>query len=157
MKIEIGMGAEFDKDKKHRYALWRIWDLSKSLVMFVGLNPSTANENKNDNTITKVGKIARYNGFGGVYMMNLFPFVTPYPEQLQCDHVSNIENDEWMDKVYEKCKTVVFCWGDFREARERGKEISMLVHKPMCLAKNKNGSPKHPLYCRDETKLIPFE
>ena len=38
-KEEIN-GAEFSEGRKYRYALWRIWDSSKPLVMFIGLNPS---------------------------------------------------------------------------------------------------------------------
>lgn len=153
---EIGIGAEFGQERKYRYCLWRIWDLSKPRVIFVGLNPSTANENKNDNTITKVVKIAKYNDFGGVYMMNLLPYVTAYPSELKCDKESYSLNDEWLDKIYDKCKTVVFCWGNFKEAIDRGEELTRLFINPMCLSQNKNGSPKHPLYCKDETILIPF-
>jgi hypothetical protein len=37
-------GAEFSTDRKYRYALWRKWDAINPLAMFIGLNPSTANE-----------------------------------------------------------------------------------------------------------------
>ena len=50
-------GADFSPDRKHRYSLWRIWDRSKPLVMFIGLNPSTANESDNDPTIRSVCRI----------------------------------------------------------------------------------------------------
>jgi hypothetical protein len=152
----IGIGAEFGQGRKYRYCLWRIWDLSKPRVMFVGLNPSTANENKNDNTITKVIKIAKNNGFGGIYMTNLFPFVTAYPTELNCNYESNAINDEWLEKIYDKCSKVVFCWGNFKSAATRSREVMKLFVHPMCLAQNKNGSPKHPLYCKDETILIHF-
>jgi len=154
---EIGVGAEFGQDRKYRYCLWRIWDLSKPRVMFIGLNPSTADDKRNDNTITKVMKIAKHNGFGGVYMMNLFPYVTPYPSTLYINDEANVINDEWLEKIYDKCKSVVFCWGNFREAIDRSVEVMKIFVHPKCLAKNKNGSPKHPLYCKDETILIPFK
>ena len=37
--------AKLSECRKYRYALWRTWDDSKPYVMFVGLNPSTADEN----------------------------------------------------------------------------------------------------------------
>lgn len=58
-------GADFSNDRKYRYALWRIWDRTKPLVMFIGLNPSTANETENDPTIKSVGRISKNNGYGG--------------------------------------------------------------------------------------------
>ena len=47
----IKSDALFSKDRVYRYALWRIWDLKKPKVLFIGLNPSTADEIKNDPTI----------------------------------------------------------------------------------------------------------
>lgn len=152
----VGMGAEFSECKKYRYALWRIWDVHKPLVMFVGLNPSTANDKKNDNTITKVVKIAKNNGFGGIYMMNLFPYITAYPSELKCNEESNWLNDDWLDRIYSKCKDIVFCWGNFKEATDRADEMKFTFGSAKCLVHNKNGSPKHPLYCKDDTVLIPF-
>lgn len=38
----IDNGAYISEDGKHRFALWRIWDSSLLQVMFIGVNPSTA-------------------------------------------------------------------------------------------------------------------
>ncbi len=152
-------GAHFSECRKYRYALWRIWDEAKPLVMFIGLNPSTANEAQNDPTIKSVCRIANNNGYGGVYMMNCFPYVSTDPaklnEGLTVD--TNTKNVETIKQVGENCKDVVFAWGNFKEV---GEYISGLMTymfpnaKALCV--NKNGSPKHPLYCSYETKLIPY-
>ena len=63
-------GAEFSEDRKYRFCLFRIWDRNLPLVMFIGLNPSTANETDSDPTIRSCGRIAKANGYGGFYMMN---------------------------------------------------------------------------------------
>lgn len=149
-------GAEFSHDRKYRYALWRIWDKEMPSVMFIGLNPSRANESNNDNTITKVSKIAKHNGFGGFYMTNLFAFVTPYPEELPACADPILHNDTWLKKTRAICSKVVFSWGAFPEAQERAKKVIKMFPESFCLKHNKNGSPKHPLYCLDETKLISF-
>lgn len=156
MVEEIGIGADFSEDRKYRYCLWRIWDLSKPRVMFIGVNPSKADENKNDNTLTKVTKIAKNNGFGGLYMMNLFPFVSTNIKNLQCDYLSNSVNYDWLEKIYDKCSKVVYCWGNSKMAKEAEVNVTYIFVNPMCLDHNKNGSPKHPLYCKDDTILIPF-
>lgn len=47
-------GAKFSEDRNYRYALWRIWDESKPMVMFIGLNPSTANETSESRLVSNV-------------------------------------------------------------------------------------------------------
>lgn len=155
-------GAEFSTCRKYRYALWRIWDKGKPFVMFIGLNPSTANENDSDNTITKVKKIAMHNGYGAVYMMNCFPYVSTDPAQMVLCQPKTLEwniNSIWLLEVSKVCKDVVFAWGAFPIVSEMGRDKDMIntFPKAKALFINKNGSPKHPLYCKDESRLIDFK
>lgn len=155
-------GASFSKCMKYRYALWRIWDESKPLVMFIGLNPSTANQNTNDATINSVTRISKYNGYGGFYMMNCFPLVSTDPARLQevydCLHeTEDIENMKWLLEVSRKCKEVVFAWGNFKIVEQRANSISGYFKNAKALFINKNGSPKHPLYCKGNTDLINYQ
>jgi hypothetical protein len=39
--------------RKYRYAIWLNWDETKPCAMIIDLNPSTADENVNDPTITR--------------------------------------------------------------------------------------------------------
>ena len=66
-------GAEFSKCGKYRYKLFRIWNRELPLVMAIGLNPSTANANKNDQTINYLILMLTKLGYGGFYMMNCWP------------------------------------------------------------------------------------
>ena len=68
-------GAEFSQCGKYRYKLWRIWNPEMPLAMCIGLNPSTANAEKDDHTIRILRDVLRQIGFGGFYMMNLFDWV----------------------------------------------------------------------------------
>jgi hypothetical protein len=45
--------AEFSACRKNRYALWRVWNEADPLVMFIGLNPSVADETADDPTIRR--------------------------------------------------------------------------------------------------------
>lgn len=45
------MSAVFSTDGAYRYALWRQWLLGEGTLMFVMLNPSTADAIKNDPTL----------------------------------------------------------------------------------------------------------
>ncbi|MBS1915687.1 MAG: DUF1643 domain-containing protein [Bacteroidetes bacterium] len=155
-------GAHFSEDRKYRYALWRIWDESKPLVMFIGLNPSTANESDNDPTIRRVISIAKHNGFGGVYMMNCFPLVSTNPDVLDefyntKQHESeDLQNMNFLLQTAKRCKEIVFAWGNFEVVKTRAEGISGYFKQAKALHINKNGSPKHPLYCKTETKFVEF-
>lgn len=149
-------GAEFSGDRKHRYALWRIWDTAKPKVMVIGLNPSRADESLDDPTIRRIRRLAASWGFGGIYMLNLFAWVSPFPEDLQeCpDPVG--ANEGMFSKYYQMCEEVVFAWG---AANTMEQEAVALTKFPTakCIGKNKDGSPKHPLYAPKHVSLIPFQ
>jgi len=157
-------GASFSDDRKYRYALWRIWDNSKPLVMFIGLNPSTANETDNDPTIKSVCRIAKNNGFGGVYMMNCFPLVSTNPSALDeivytpLHDYAVSKNNAWLNKAGKLCKEIVFAWGSFGVVIMSGRNADLMEMFPQAkaLSINKNGSPKHPLYCKSNTQLITY-
>lgn len=159
-------GALFSNCRKYRYSLFRIWDEDKPMVMFIGLNPSTANENTDDPTIKSVCRIAANNGFGGVYMMNCFPIVSPDPSVLKefwespnpyVQHQDTL-NRSYLTGTAKVCSAVVFAWGSFKIVSEvnRDKELLKMFPDALALSVNKNGSPKHPLYCKSDTKFIPF-
>lgn len=150
-------GAHFSKCRKYRYALWRIWDESKPLVMFIGLNPSTANETEVDPTIESVIRLSKFNGFGGVYMMNCWSYVSTDPKQLT-DLLDKDINFEWLIKIRQKCKDVVFAWGNFSIVRNHSRDVELAKIFPAskCIVKNKNGSPGHPLYKKGTIKFIDY-
>lgn len=141
-------GALFSSCGKYRYVLWRVWDDSKPKVMFIGLNPSTANEESDDPTIRRVKTFAKTWGFGGVYMLNLFTYVTDYPEELKkCDDPLG-PADYYLMEYAQKSEKIIFAWGNFKECKARAKEVRFLLAacNTYMLIENKDGSPRHPLY-----------
>ena len=124
--------------------------------MFIGLNPSTANEIDSDPTITRVKGFATTWGFGGFYMMNLFAIVSPYPEVLIIDPDPLGNNDGWLEKIAEKCGKVIFAWGDFRAAKEQNEKVANMFPDAYVLKINKNGSPRHPLYVKADTVPVKY-
>lgn len=122
--------------------------------MFIGLNPSTANEIEPDPTIESVQRISKFNGYGGFFMMNCFPFISTDPDEMK-EFGKSQQNDDWLWRVSKICKDVVFAWGNFKIVRELGRDKTLQGWFPdaMALHINKNGSPKHPLYCKAKTPL----
>jgi len=151
-------GANFSKCRKYRYLLWRIWDDSKPLVAFVGLNPSTADENAPDPTITRVINFAKSWGFGGVYMMNLFPYVTADPDKLiECEAADIACNDYLVRECGAKCGKIIFAWGNFKQVTpERTKFFIEQFPNGEALVLNSNYSPRHPLYVKGDVVPVKF-
>ncbi len=151
-------GAHFSPCNKYRYSLHRIWDVTKPLVMFIGLNPSTANQVDNDPTIRRVMRFAADWGYGGVYMMNLFPLVSTDPSALNAFYDSEIHNWDQtvnngaLERISQKCQKVIFAWGSFKIAKERAEEMCKMFPTAEALFVNKDGSPRHPLYVAANTK-----
>jgi hypothetical protein len=158
MNLLANNGAEFSECRKYRYALWRIWDSDKPLIMFVGLNPSTANEHKDDATIRRVKKFAHLWGYGGVYMMNCFPYVSTNPDHLY-DFGNTAMNDHWLNKAAKVADEIIFAWGTFPIVKKLGrdKELTQMFPNAKALVINIDGSPRHPLYVPNSIKPVKWE
>lgn len=140
----IEKGADFSKDRKYRYALWRIWDHTKTLAMCIGLNPSTANEHKNDNTINILVRVLEDLKYGGFYMTNLFAYISSNPDDLlTCDDPIG-DNDNKLREIRKKCQDVIVCWGGFQQAENRIKDVLPSYPNAKCFGVNANGTPWHP-------------
>lgn len=61
-------------DGEYRYSLTREWDNTKEKIVFVMLNPSTADGENNDPTTDKCEGFARRRGYGSLEIVNLFAF-----------------------------------------------------------------------------------
>lgn len=153
--LEIERYANFSINCKNRYSLTRTWDASKKHVMFIGLNPPTANGTEDDPTIRRVMRFSYDWGYGGVVMCNLFTMVTPYPKELNIDEDLEITKYCIANEQH-KCNLIVCAWGSFKEAQKRGNEIKEWLTTKYALHINKDGSPKHPLYVKSDVRLVKF-
>lgn len=150
-------GATLSNDRKYRFELHRIFDTSKPLVAFVGLNPSTADEDIDDPTITKCINYAKKWGYGGFHFVNLFSFRATDPkEMMNATEPIGIDNDNYLKSVFQKVEKVVCCWGELGTYKDRGNEVLKLINNPYYLKMNKNGQPAHPLYLRGDLLPKPY-
>lgn len=150
-------GALFSEDRKHRYLLWRIWKQKTPSLLFIGLNPSTADDKMNDPTIRRLIKFAAGWGFGSLYCANLFTQVTPRPSDLiKVDNLAIEKSILSIQRSAEKCDTILFGWGSFKEAKMVSEQIVEMFPRAKCLGVNHDGSPKHPLYLKATVSLEPY-
>lgn len=148
--------AFFSDCGKYRYQLYRIWDEALPLAMCVGLNPSTANSDDNDPTIERLIALLKGNGYGGFHMMNLYGLISSNPEDLRKHSNPVGENYKWVYPIRDLCDSVIFCWGNFKQAQHFGKKLIAKYPEALCFGVNANGSPKHPLYLRANTKILKY-
>jgi hypothetical protein len=164
MTVPQTNGATFSPDRKHRYSLWRTIDRGKLTVLFIGLNPSTADETRDDPTIRRCMGFAKQWGFSKMYMGNLFSYVTAYPKELTEDNClkNDAENKQALAKMAQESFRVVLCWGNNGWIRNQGKEIAEYIDtqctlSPVCFGINKNGQPKHPLYLPKNAEVMKYD
>ena len=67
----------------YRYLLWRECDSSSKTVSFIMLNPSRADGEVNDPTITRCINLALSWGYGRLEVVNLFAYRTSKPSLLK--------------------------------------------------------------------------
>ena len=140
-----------------RYSLGREWDPSKSKVLFIGLNPSTADEQQEDRTSLACIRYAQRWGYGRLEIGNLFAFRSTNPSGLYlANDPVGPDNDIWLEKLQSDADLVVCAWGNGGSYMGRDKAVLGYLKNTHCLVKLKNGAPGHPLYKRASLLPIPF-
>lgn len=125
--------------------------------MWIGLNPSNANEKDNDPTIRRVIVFARDWGYGGIYMVNLIPLISSNPSLVDPAITDKVKehNLAYIRFFASKCDRIIACWGNSKLVTKEMVDTTMNGLKNVhCLILNKDGSPRHPLYVPANTKPI---
>lgn len=151
-------GARFSHCRLYRYQLWRIWDTSRPYLNVVGLNPSTADETKDDPTIRCCKDFARRWGYGGLYMTNIFAFRATLPKDMkQASDPIGAENNYWLQQTAARAGLVVAAWGVHGGFKGRDQAVMELIPDLHCFRKTQSGRmPAHPLYLPRHLTPIPF-
>jgi len=123
--------------------------------MFIGLNPSTADENINDQTIRRCIGYAQRWGYAGLHMVNLFAFRATDPNEMKKapDPIGPANNRILLETAV-RAKIIIAAWGTYGTYLDRDKEIQKMIPKLHYLTLTKDGFPGHP--CRLSKKLIPL-
>lgn len=156
--------AIFSPCRKWRYHLQHVWDANHANLIWLLLNPSTADEVQNDPTVERCERRARMWGFGGVEVYNIFAYRATDPANMkaQRDPVG-VDNDKWMMKFAEKSRqtTAIIGWGEHGKHLGRGQFVLDLLREQgaalHALKINASGHPKHPLYIGYKQTPIAYE
>lgn len=139
--------AQLSRCRQYRYALWRTWDETKPWAMFIGLNPSTADETNDDPTLIRCKNFARTWGYGGVCIANLFAYRATDP-RVMMTHEKPVgpQNNKWLKALAREAGIVVAAWGNYGAFMNRSHQVKKLIPNLHCLKINASGEPAHPLY-----------
>lgn len=156
--------CDFSPCGRYRYTLWREWGTgalplanianrkpADDYCMFIGLNPSTANDTEDDPTIRRCVDFAKRCGYGAMCMTNLFAWRDTKPENMKkADAPIGPENDDWLRKVSQGAGIVLAAWGNHGSHLGRDQQVRKLLVN----VNPSTGQPKHPLYLK--ATLVPF-
>lgn len=149
----IDSGAIFSPCRKYRYTLWREWDFGYGTVNFLLLNPSTADENVLDPTLTRCLKYSQAWGYKKMIITNIFSYRSTCPfEMKKQDEPIGTLNDFYILLSAQESNKVVLGFGNHGNHLGRGLEVLSLLrdYDLYCLDVSKTGFPKHPLYLKGD-------
>lgn len=162
----------------YRYRLWREipasnWKPGKVQdIVFLMLNPSTADGSADDATIRRCLGFARRENAARIEVVNLFAFRATNPSNLPASFHRAVgpENDAAIRFVISRADLVICAWGAFRHPHmdERTSQVAAILdaervdrtaRRPLsltCLGKTASGHPRHPVRLAGDTPLVPW-
>lgn len=159
----------FSDDRLYRYTLWREWGgifadgSNPQFVNFICLNPSTADETKDDPTMRRCIRFSKAWGYDAMCVTNIFAYRATNPvDMMSQEDPVGPDNDSWIRRVAEDAAMVVVGWsghGGFRGRANKVRDILREIGRPIFYLKmgaGKDPQPWHPLYLPNSTQPIPW-
>lgn len=142
--------AIYSDCETYRYSLGRDWGAGPR-INFVMLNPSTADEMRNDPTVERCERRARALGFGGFCVTNLFAYRATAPRDLKtADLPVGGDNDAALLGAAQRADMVLCAWGVHGSHQDRAALVEAMLRKSVqtlwILGLTQAGAPRHPLY-----------
>lgn len=145
---------------RFRYRLGRRWG-DGPFLLFILLNPSTADAEKLDPTLRRCIGFAQTHHFNALEVVNLFAFRATYPRDLKAaGYPVGPDNDLHIAAALSGACSVCVGWGDRARGLARPADVLALVgrsgHGVQCLAVTVHGLPGHPLMLSSSCRLAPY-
>lgn len=151
--LEGGVRSEavYSDCEGYRYALTRTWERMLPRVTWIMLNPSTADERRNDPTIERCQRRSVAEGYGAMRIANLFAWRATDPTALKrADAPEGPDNTLALRQAVDWADAVVLGWGVYGAHRGAGPALLAALarrRKPvLALGLTAAGHPRHPLY-----------
>jgi len=164
---EIHRSAKISDCQSYRFELRRWWRAGPP-VCWIMLNPSTADHRKDDPTIKRIIGFTQRWGYGGLIVVNLYPYRSPSPrdcmewagaflgdDQPFDPYVRDAchENTNYVTNAAAEADLIITAWGAGNQfpmwednvLESICEDADIDYSQFMCLGKTKGGDPKHPL------------
>lgn len=148
--------AEFDSTGAFRYHLSRYWDPTvdgTGFVLWVMLNPSTADAERLDPTLRKCQGFSLRWGAAGFEVVNAYAYRATDPRNLErAGFPIGPENDAWIFRRAVAAETVILGWGARIQPARQAALLDLIrmardgKSPPRALGFAGSGQPRHPLY-----------
>lgn len=159
--------AILSPDRTYRYELGRRWSLGP-LILWLMLNPSTADALTDDPTIRRVRAFTQRfaPSAGGLHVVNLYALRATDPAELwrHPDPVGPAGDDALHAAAGATARDglpVIVAWGTHGTRDGRGAKVATELAaagvRMLCLGTTRNGQPRHPLYVKGDTPLVPYQ
>lgn len=150
----------------YRFRLDRQWGSNPDdCMVLIMLNPSTADAEKDDPTIRRCISFAKREECSGLVVVNVFPWRATDPKDLAraakagADILAHGERDRYIREVLTSTRKLpIAAWGANPMVTDEIVADLMLIAGPMlCFGTNKDGSPRHPLYIKNDSKIVSWQ
>lgn len=171
-KVRIAIPASWESEavfspcERYRYELSRIWRPGPNprLVLFVMMNPSTADVKVNDPTIAKCCRFAQAWGYDGLLIGNVCAYRATDKRNLPADLVDAMGGDNHVHLILmaRRAKLIVMAHGKLPEKlRCLAVTIELFLRmydfKLHVLRFAKDGTPYHPLYLKEDLRPVEWK
>jgi hypothetical protein len=158
MHTYLDKAAGISECGHYRYWLLRRLTTGDRAVLFVGLNPSSADGAKDDQTIRRCVRFARDWGFDCLLMANVYAYRATSPKILRTVHdpVGPL-NQQVLTRLTERAELIVAAWGGQHRLDGYARTLAntiLSLPTTRCLGKNGDNTPKHPLRVAANRQLV---
>ncbi len=168
--------AFFSGCGKYRWSLRLSNDPQKKHLLFIGLNPSDASEERNDHTLLRLIGYCNEWDYGTLVVLNLFARISKYPALVKrikdpVGGLNDLEIDHWLHEWSSSDDWDLWLgWGADGTLLNRNNNVLLMLKRyslvrrkffpkssgPLTLGFTKEGHPRHPLYLPRSLKLDPY-
>ncbi|MCR8548017.1 DUF1643 domain-containing protein [Salipiger sp. P9] len=154
---DVSSRALYSPCERYRYGLERVWG-DGPMLLYIMLNPSTADELRNDPTIERCQRRAGQLGFGAMRIANLFAWRATRPEDLRrAEAPVGPENDALLQTWQGEADMTLAAWGVHGAHLGRGPEMAAALGGALHhLGLTRDGHPRHPLYVSYKVQPEPW-
>lgn len=160
--------SEFNANRTHRIALPRRWEEGGTYVLWVLLNPSQADRNRdqNDLTVSKCEGFSKRWGHSALWVTNVFSFIATYPHELEGASVEVLRTSQAFMRMVNLsvgAAEIIVGWGGSipkalaNEPEAVVRALRIASEAPIrCLGTTADGHPRHPSRLGYDTERVAF-